>query len=57
MMTKAWKDNKTNNTVFVRGEKTVLAVQGVAQPDGYGYDVSMWYDVHDIYVAFHCYPK
>ena len=37
-MTKAWTKNNTNNTVFVRGQKTVLAVQGVAQPDGYGYD-------------------
>jgi hypothetical protein len=59
-MTEAWvseKKAKTNNTVFVRGEKNVIAVQGVAQRDKYGYDVSFWYDGSEVYVTFHCYPK
>ena len=56
-MTTAWKKNTTNNTVFVRGEKNILSVQGRAQRDGYGYDVSFWYDGTEIHVTFHCYPK
>jgi hypothetical protein len=55
-MTRRWEANTTNNTVFVRGQATVLAVQGTEQDDGWYYDVTMWYDVHDVYVAFHCYP-
>ncbi|MBK9387890.1 MAG: hypothetical protein IPN34_23990 [Planctomycetes bacterium] len=50
-----WENNKTNNTVFVRGKATTLTVQGKKQDDGYHYEITMWYDVGDIYLAFHCY--
>jgi hypothetical protein len=56
-MASKWASNTSNNTVFIQGRKNILAVQGKAQRDGYGYDVSFWYDVHDVYVTFHCYPK
>ncbi len=50
-----WVSNKTNNTVFVRGKATTLTVQGKKQSDGYHYEITMWYDVGDVYLAFHCY--
>jgi hypothetical protein len=51
-----WEANTTNSSVFTRGAACALAVQGTLQPNGYYYDVTMWYDVADIYVSFHCYP-
>ncbi len=54
-MTRKWTANVGNNTVFVRGAAHVLAQQGVRQPNGFCYETTMWYDVGDIYVAFHCY--
>jgi hypothetical protein len=44
-----------NATVFTVGQARTLTVQGVRQPNGFHYEVTMWYDVGDIYVAFHCY--
>jgi hypothetical protein len=44
-----------NATVFQPGQARTLTVQGIRQPDGYHYEVTMWYDVNDVYVAFHCY--
>ena len=56
VMHQRWVANATNNTVFVAGAKNILAVQGVRQRNGLHYDLSLWYDVHDIYLSFHCYP-
>jgi hypothetical protein len=44
-----------NPTVFQPGRAYPLAVQGQQQPNGFHYEVTMWYDVADVYVAFHCY--
>ena len=54
-MTRRWTANNANNTVFVQGQAWTLAIQAVRQNNGHCYEVTMWYDVHDIYVAFHCY--
>jgi hypothetical protein len=54
-MTRRWTNNVTNNTVFVRGQSHVLVGQGVVQANGHCYETTMWYDVNDVYVAFHCY--
>ncbi|NDC79435.1 MAG: hypothetical protein EBZ67_16435 [Chitinophagia bacterium] len=54
-MTRRWTANVGNNTVFVRGAAHVLAQQAVRQPNGFCYETTMWYDVDDVYVAFHCY--
>lgn len=37
------------------GQRVSLAVQGIVQPNGFQYDVSMWYDGSDVYLAFHCF--
>lgn len=42
-------------TVFPAGQAKALTVQGVRQTNGFNYEVTMWYDGDDIYVAFHCY--
>ncbi|MCK5229585.1 MAG: hypothetical protein KAR13_04925 [Desulfobulbaceae bacterium] len=46
---------KKNATVFKIGLALPLAVQKARQSNGFHYDVTMWYDVRDVYVAFHCY--
>jgi hypothetical protein len=56
-MRQKWANNRGNNTVFVRGQKNSQGFQRQTQSDGYGYDISFWYYSHEIYVAFHCYPK
>jgi hypothetical protein len=45
----------SNATVFTVGQAHQLTVQGVRQPNGFHYEITMWYDVGDVYVAFHCY--
>jgi hypothetical protein len=54
-LTRRWTANTTNNTVFVRGAAHTLAQQAVVQPNGFCYETTLWYDVNDVYVAFHCY--
>ena len=54
-MTRRWTANNANNSVFVQGQAWTLAIQADVQPNGHCYEVTMWYDVADIYVAFHCY--
>ncbi len=54
-MTAKWEKNNQNNRVFARGEKHQLGVQKTQQDNGHCYEITMWYDVSDIYVAFHCY--
>lgn len=54
-MTTRWTNNTTNNKVFVRGQASTLTIQGIVQNNGHCYEVTMWYDVNDVYVAFHCY--
>ena len=44
-----------NDNLFVRKAKHTLTSQGEIQDNGFSYDVTMWYDNTDIYVAFHCY--
>ena len=56
IMHQRWTANNTNNTVFITGAKNILAVQGVRQRNGLHYDLSFWYEPHDIYLSFHCYP-
>lgn len=56
-MRQKWANNTGNNTVFVRGQKNSQGFQRKTQSDGYGYDISFWYYSHEVYVAFHCYPK
>ena len=45
----------SNAIVFQIGQAHQLTVQGVRQPNGFHYEITMWYDVGDVYVAFHCY--
>jgi len=54
-MTRVWTANVGNNTVFVQGAARQLVGQGVRQANGFCYETTMWYDVGDVYVAFHCY--
>ena len=54
-MIRRWTNNTTNSTVFVQGQPWTLVIQAVVQNNGHCYEVTMWYDVGDIYVAFHCY--
>jgi hypothetical protein len=51
-----WNNNPNPlATVFRVGVARPLTVQGVQQPNGFHYEITMWYDVVDIYFAFHCY--
>jgi len=54
-MTRRWTNNTTNNTVFIQGQPWTLAIQAIVQNNGHCYEITMCYDVSDIYVAFHCY--
>ncbi len=45
----------TNSNTFVQNAKQTLTSQSVVQPNGFCYDVTLWYAGADIYVAFHCY--
>lgn len=54
-MTRRWTTNADNTTVFVQGAAHTLVQQSVQQANGFCYETTMWYDVNDIYVAFHCY--
>lgn len=52
VMVRRWRAN----TTFQTNVAYPLAVQAARQPNGYHYEITMWYDVRDIYVTFHCYP-
>jgi hypothetical protein len=54
-MTRTWTANPNVQEVFVRNRAVQLAVQAQRQANGYSYEVTMWYDVAVVYVAFHCY--
>jgi hypothetical protein len=57
-MTKKWTDNANPAaTVFVPNAAQTLLTQGIIQPNGYSYEITMWYDTTDIYTAFHCYYR
>jgi len=45
-----------NNSIFIKGKKTILAVQKETQDDGYKYDINCYYEGKEVYVSFHCYP-
>ncbi|MBL8898370.1 MAG: hypothetical protein JNM84_12110 [Planctomycetes bacterium] len=47
----------TNNNYFVQRAKNTLASQAEIRPNGFSYEITMWYDGNDIYVAFHCYEN
>jgi hypothetical protein len=52
-----WQQPQAPGTsAFTVGTRVDAAVQMQLQQDGYQYEVSYWYDSHDIYVLFHCYP-
>ena len=46
-----------NATVFQPGQKYSVGAQRVPQANGFCYDITMWYDVGDVYLAFHCYHR
>jgi hypothetical protein len=57
-MQKHWTDALNagkDSTVFTSGKAYSIAVQGKKQGNGFCYEITMWYDVADVYVAFHCY--
>jgi hypothetical protein len=45
----------TNDNIFVQTAKHTLASQAQVQPNGFCYEVTMWYADNEVYVAFHCY--
>jgi hypothetical protein len=55
-MTDRWNAKAGNSNVFTRNAH-VLAKQGVEQENGFYYETTMYYDVRDVYVTFHCYQK
>lgn len=55
-MQEKWRTNNYNNTVFVVGAKNMANIQK-KRIGGYSYEMSYWYDVGDVYIAFHCYPN
>jgi hypothetical protein len=55
-MREAWENNDSNNTVFIVGQQNMASIQK-KRIGGYSYEMSYWYDVGDIYIAFHCYPN
>ncbi len=57
-MAQRWSANPNkNNAVFTVNVAHPLAVQGQIQPNGFSYDITMYYDVATIYVVFHCYHQ
>lgn len=56
-MAEKWRTQSTpGQEVFTTGVRVDAGVQSETQDDGYGYEISYWYDGQDIYVLFHCYP-
>jgi hypothetical protein len=57
-MTEKWRTTTPapGKGVFTPGVRVDAGLQKKPQRDGWGYEVSYWYDVQDIYVLFHCYP-
>lgn len=55
-ITRKWAETvQTNSNTFVTKAKQTLTSQSEVRPNGFCYDVTLWYDSTDIYVAFHCY--
>lgn len=55
-MIEKWQKSVPGREVFTPGVRVDAAMQSETQSDGYGYEISYWYDGDDIYVLFHCYP-
>ena len=57
-MTQRWTNNPNPAvTVFQPNTAYLPSVQAVIQPNGFSYEITMWYDTADIYAAFHCYHR
>lgn len=57
-MTEKWNASvNTNNNCFVQKAKHTLSSQADIRENGFSYEVTMWYDAADVYVAFHCYEN
>jgi hypothetical protein len=57
-ITQKWNETvTTNDNYFVRSAKNTLTSQAEVRPNGFSYDITMWYDGDTIYVAFHCYEN
>lgn len=57
-MTATWNATvNTNNNCFVQKARNTLASQGMVRHNGFSYEITMWYDGNDVYVAFHCYEN
>ncbi len=57
-ITSKWEETvNTNQNYWVRGKKQTLTWQAKVRPNGFSYEITLWYDDSDIYTAFHCYEQ
>lgn len=55
-ITGKWEQTVNANTnTFVQNSKQTLTSQSQRQPNGFCYDITLYYEGNEIYVVFHCY--
>jgi len=55
-ITSKWEETvNTNQSYWVRGMKQTLTWQRKVRPNGFSYEITLWYNDDECYTAFHCY--